>query len=128
LTCVAWVPCPFELDPILLEEESPLDVVDLYLDEPPQNVRLKTPIRFDYDIERAEPGHPAAHMSINASDCRIACMAPLRLGHFIDFVFRNFYPDVWGTHRYLRRLSKKTWWSRTLTDEERTLPHIGWQL
>jgi hypothetical protein len=123
---LAWVPCPFAVDLDLLLVESPTEVMDLYADGSPHDVALKTIIRFDYDIARAAPDHPAAHLSINSTECRIACSAPLRLSHFVDFVFRNFYPDYWSVHPYLASLSRVGWGDRTVTEEEAARLHVAW--
>ena len=104
---LAWVPCPFIIDLQRLQEESPIEVLDLYTAGKPVDVVLRTSIRFDYDTEGAGPGHPAAHMSIDSAECRIACAAALRLGYFVDFVFRNFYPEFWRAQEYLGRISRK---------------------
>ncbi len=88
---LAYVPCPYDLDAVLLEGGEPLaDIVELYLNDHPA---LRSPIRFDYDLTSAKPGHPAAHLTLNTANCRIACIAPMHPLRFIDFVFRNFYPD-----------------------------------
>jgi len=125
---LAWVPCPFMVDLELLQLESPLEIVDLYAAGNAVDVVLRTTIRFDYDIEGGgNADHPAAHLSVNSSECRIACAAPLRLGHFVDFVFRNFYPDFWRAHPYLGGLSRKAWGPHTVTDEETNRLHVSWR-
>lgn len=124
---LAWVPCPFAIDPELLEIAPVLDVFDMYAAGATSDVLLRTAVRFDFDLERASPGHPASHMTINASDCRIACAAPLRLGHFIDFVFGNFYRPLWLLHPYLTTISKKAWGSHTATADEVERMHMSWR-
>lgn len=55
------------------------------------------PIRFDYDLERADgSSHPASHLTIGQrKNCRIPVSAPLMPRMFIDFVLRHFYePSV----------------------------------
>jgi hypothetical protein len=124
---LSWVPCPFLVDEELLQVEPVLDVLDLYAGGSPADVVLKTAVRFDFDADRAAPNHPAAHMTINAAHCRIACAAPLRLGHFIDFIFRNFYPDLWQAHPYLGTISRKPWGPHTVTELETELLHVSWR-
>jgi len=123
---LAWVPSPFAMDLELLNNESPVDVFDMYAAGPSSDVELKTPIHFDFDPARAADDHPTTHVSLNSSDCRIACAAPLRLGHFVEFVFRNFYPDVWGAHKYLHDLSREPWGEQTITKVEASQVHLSW--
>lgn len=94
---LAYVPCPYDLDTSLLTEgEALLDVVELYRGS---DAALRSPIRFDYAPREARPGHPAVHLSFNSTACRIACVAPLHVLRFIDFVFRHFYTELWLAHR-----------------------------
>jgi len=67
------------------------------------DLRLKSPIRFDFDAENNRENHPASHLHLSESHCRIAVFAPLSIGHFIHFVFRHFYPDCWKQHDFIRR-------------------------
>lgn len=94
---LAYVPCPYDLDPTLLATGEPLDqVIDCYRDTQPA---LRSPVRFDFDPRAAGPGHPAVYLTINGSGCRIACVAPVDVLRFTDFVFRHFYPALWAAHR-----------------------------
>ena len=100
-----YFPCPFDLDAALVRREPFREVLELYaggsnLDE----IRLRTPIRFDFrwDDEAATGGHPASHMTFQWSHARVPVLAPLSLGHFVRFIFKNFYPNLWRLHRYLR--------------------------
>ena len=75
---------------------------------------LASVIRFDFDPLRATKNelprtrfHPDSHVTLNSTLCRIPCAAPLRLGNFVEFVFKHFYPDVWDSHKYLRELSRE---------------------
>lgn len=123
---LAWVPCPLAVDPELFQLAPLLDVLDLYSSGGAGEVVLRTAIRFDFDVERAAPEHPAAHMTLNASHCRIACAAPLRLGRFVDFIFRHFYPELWQIHPYLATISQKTWGAHTVTEAEAQRLHVSW--
>ncbi len=96
---LAYYPCPYNLDLDLARSEPLLDVIDLYANEMP---RLRTPLRFDYDPDASKPGHPASHLTLSSHDCRWAIRGPLSLGHFIQFVFRHFYVELWQVHPFLR--------------------------
>jgi hypothetical protein len=67
------------------------------------DLRLKSPIRFDFDVENNREDHPASHLHLSESHCRIAVFAPLSIGHFVRFVFRHFYPDCWKEYDFIRR-------------------------
>lgn len=124
---LAYVPCPFDVDPEWLRSEAALDLVDAYAEEGANRVELRSAVRFDYDPKAAKEGHPASHMTLNSVHCRIACAAPLRLGHFVDFVFSNFYPDLWEVHPYLQGLTASDYGARTLTEDESRRPHMNWR-
>lgn len=123
---LAYIPCPLALDPLLLQLEPVVDVLDLHMTTGYEALKLSSAFRFDFDLEASKPGHPAVHLTVNTRDCRIACRAPLRLGRFAEFVFMNFYPEVWRDHRYLRDMPRREWGSKTFTDEESRRPHISW--
>jgi hypothetical protein len=124
---LAYVPFPFAADPELLKVYPILDVLDLYCESPVSEVALRTSVRFDFDISTARPGHPAAHLTINTPNCRVACAGPVCLGHFIDFVFRNFYPEHLAMHPYLTRLPKRNLGVPTLTDDQASRIHVFWR-
>lgn len=123
---LAYIPCPARVDPELLIEFPIADVVTAALDEGRQNINLATSVRFDFDIGSAGPGHPAAHLTINSADCRIPCVAPVRVGRFARFVFLHFYPEIWSSHRYLRDLPLKEMGPRTATPDEAEHSHLAW--
>jgi hypothetical protein len=81
---------------------------------------------------RARPAVTAANPSALASTAtprliHRECTSPaLRLGHFADFVFRNFYPALWASNSYLHGLPRKDWGQRTVTSEEASRIHLHW--
>lgn len=123
---LAHVPAPFDMDPDLLLEWPLADVFDTYATGSTEEVLLKGTLRFDFDAARAAPNHPASHLTINSQQCRIACAGPVRIGLFIEAVFRHFYPDLWNVHPYLRSLPKGSWGPPTITTEERVGVHVAW--
>lgn len=127
---LAYVPCPVLDQAQLIQEGEPIvDVVDAYLAAGPASaVVLRSPIRFDFDPAAAKPGHPAVHLTINGSDCRIACHAPMHPYQFIDFVYRHFYPQLWSAAEdWFDAASRRVYDTGWLTDDERSLPHVAWQ-
>lgn len=115
---LCYYPCPVELLPGDLDSGEALDeLVDFFLEseftfpdaddlwEPvvegetggirrQTRVRLRSPIRFDYDLRAQGPGHPASHVHLTREECRWPVFGPLSIGHFIRFVLRHFYPDA----------------------------------
>lgn len=123
---LAYIPCPFEVDSDLLESEPILDVVDLHRDREPL---LRSPIRFDFDPAAAKPGHPAAHMTINGMDCRVACVAPIHPLRFVDFVFRHFYPTMWAAQEeFFASAPYRHFGKAVLADDDRKSLHIMWDV
>jgi hypothetical protein len=124
---LAYIPCPYELDPELISSGEPMaDVVDLYRKG---DASLRSAARFDYNPATAAEGHPATHLTFNSVDCRIACVAPLHVLRFVDFVFRHFYANQWRIHRsFFEAAGTAHVGPRTLTDTEETSLHAAWDL
>jgi hypothetical protein len=125
---LAYVPCPYIVDLDLLMSELPLaEVMEVYAVDLPASLAIRTPIRFDYDPEAAKPGHPAAHMTINSVHCRIACVAPLHVHRFLDFLFRHFYPVYRSDHQsFFDAGSRRHVGEKVIVDADRETPHIMW--
>jgi len=123
---LALVPNPFLMDSERLLLEGPLDLFDEYAQAGAAVVLPRAVVRFDYDIAAIGAGHPAAHLTLNSDSCRVPCAGPLRLGHFIDFVFRHFYPLSLTRCPALAAISKTRWRQHTYTDDERRLLHLAW--
>lgn len=122
---LVYYPCPLELedDRDLLRDEPIIDVIETYLIDL-HRFRAKSPVRFDFDINAGRPEHPASHMTMLTNECRMPVYGPVSLGHFIDFVFRNFYPDIWQQHEFIRE------WpisinQRTISTSEQRYLHIS---
>jgi hypothetical protein len=126
---LAFIPCPFVLDNDLLRDGEPLaDIIEMYRDVHIQDMVLRSSIRFDHDPAGAKAGHPSAHMTVNSPDCRIACVAPMHVLRFVDFVFRNFYPALHSAHRdFFANAVTRHLGGQLLTDADRTNPHLTWQ-
>lgn len=115
-----YYPCPYNADRELLRTESVGDVIDFYRDSQDEKVNLRSPFRFDYDHENSTSGHPSVHMHLISPDCRWPVTMPVSIGHFIGFVFRHFYPELWALHPFLRSWPREVGAHRTITVEEET--------
>jgi len=134
-----YYPCP-----VLLPAEFDVldfDSLDLYLmDELDEHVRaienkrprfgeqlrMRSPLRFDFAPHAATQIEPACHLHLSNHDTRIPVHAPLSLGDFVQFVFRNFYPQIWEDESY----REATRWpvrvrNRTITEDEEVRFHIN---
>lgn len=122
---LAYVPCPFRLDEELLRTEGIIDLLELA--NPRDDLLLRAPVRFDFDPKAARAGHPAVHLTFNSDDCRLACIAPVRLAQFSEMVFGSFYASLWRRDEYLRSLPRSSWGGYALTDDEAAGLHLAWR-
>jgi hypothetical protein len=95
-----YYPCPVILPPGF--DMLDFDSLDLYLmDELDEHIRaleqrrvhaseqlrMRSPIRFDFAPDAATATEPACHLHVLNADTRIPVHAPLSLGDFVQFVF-----------------------------------------
>lgn len=92
-----------------------------------ERLSLQSPIRFDYDMERAAANHPASHMHLLRNECRVPVFAPLSVGHFIRFVFRRFYPEQWKEFDFIRGWPCQEF-DRTVTVEQERQIYLNYVL
>lgn len=119
-----YFPCPFDAEDQLRGDMSVVQVIEALVRDEANEIKLRSPIRFDYDRQSSGPGHPASHMTFQWSHVRLPVMSPLSLGHFVEFVFRNFYPEMWEIHSFLRDF-RPTESPNTITGSERTNLHVN---
>lgn len=82
-------PCPFRAESELSSGEPLADVLRDVSHK--QTARCVSPVRFDYDPDRAGYLHPAAHLTLNNDECRVPMTRPLSLDDFLGFILRHFY-------------------------------------
>lgn len=123
---LVYLPCPFDLDLDLLRSEPALEVVDA-CGSSLNDVRLRSSIRFDFDPVTHRSGHPLTHVSLLWDHCRWAVSHPLSVGHFIRFVFRHFYPEVWHSHEFVRQWPQERVAKGDLRVDEASLLHVAWR-
>jgi len=86
-------------------------------------IRLRSPLRFDFDKDSNRLDHPGSHLHFYHQECRVPVFAPLSIGHFVNFIFKHFYPELWGELEFLR-----TWpctiYPSTIMSEHRSHLHI----
>lgn len=141
---LCYFPCPVVVDLQATDGESLEEIVDYELLRAdtedswvasgpdgrmvyigPQGLRLRSPLRFDYCRQSASPDHPATHLTVQTTDCRLPVAGPLSLGRFVRIVFGQFYPAMWQSHPAMSELPLGDL-DHTLTEQERAHPHISW--
>ena len=123
---LAYMPCPYDVDPELLAQESLLDAIEL---NEGASILLRSQLRFDFDPRASAPGHPAAHFTFNNPQCRVACVAPVHVMRFLDFVFRHSYPTQRRFHESF--FAPSSWLhlgAPVLAENERFSPHLAWDV
>lgn len=124
---LAYMPCPYDVDPDLFEQEALLDALELY--DGSTDILLRSQLRFDFDPSASAPGHPAAHFTFNSPQCRIACVAPVHVTRFLDFVFRHSYPRQREFHdSFFAPSSWRHLGEPVLTEGDRLSPHMTWDV
>ena len=88
-------------------------------------IKLRSPIRFDYDPKNSADNHPASHLTVNETCCRVPLKAHMDAKRFIDFVFTNFYPHVWDQLKDLLTLPNKNP-PVCIEDSDKNKVHINW--
>jgi hypothetical protein len=95
-----YLPCPISFDLAELnndcDEFTELEDFLLLLsdEELTDRLKIRPVLRFEYDPKHLDDNHPASHLHIGKSHCRIPVSAPVSFGHFVRFLFRNFYPTI----------------------------------
>jgi hypothetical protein len=120
-----YIPAPFAFD--LREEQSQealTDVIEGISIRDPLGQARRSTLRFEYDPVARAKDHPAAHLHINESVCRIPVRSSISVREFVAFLLRFFYSDRFD-HSVLARPSFSG--KMTLSDEEEGSFHLGWR-
>lgn len=118
-------PVPIDTEELHLYYEYGYTMEDLIHDKlVSSNVRMKSPIRFDFDKNDNRENHAASHLHISQDNCRIPVFAPLSLGLFIRFIFCNFYPEHWDSHQFIRTWPQQIYDSSIMTSQKKQI-HIN---
>lgn len=91
-----WWPSPYDYGSLLEDGFSPVELIDdFFCDEKwHQVIKMRSPIRVDYDGTRpATSDHPYSHMHIEHNEARLDTNHPICFSRFVDFIFKNFYPE-----------------------------------
>ncbi len=123
---LSYHPCPFHFSLDDLANQALADFI-ANLDHLSLRERLltKSAIRFDFDPNEARSGHPASHVTLNATCCRIPVRASLDLRSFIEFVFLNFYPELWNSLAAIHALPRD-YTASTISPMDQRHMHLHW--
>jgi len=120
-------PCPFEIDPEYFQMDGVLEVVEGHQAADCDALRMRSPLRFDYDPEKATREHSQAHLHMHHHDCRIPVTRPVSFNRFVGFIFRRFYPHLWEQHDFWDDLIDDLCTVRDCPDVTRNaVTHIRW--
>lgn len=64
------------------------------IEDPIFRLRLRGPLRFDFDLRNAGPDHSASHLHLLHDESRLPIYGPISVGHFVRFIFRHFYASL----------------------------------
>lgn len=125
---LVYFPAPYDFDEnILLHGQQTIgDLVEEKITNPSEPVKLRCPVRFDFDRTAEAAGHPATHLTILRSSCRVPVVAPISIGHFIRFVFIHFYAERWHNLPELHSW-ELVFHDRTMITESKNLLHIHFE-
>lgn len=106
---LCFYPCPIRFTSRELEDftiEQLLEILDG--SDLKGRIRLEGPLRFDFDLDAGKKDHPASHLTISRTSCRVPVSAPLSVGHFVRFLFSHFYPTQWAESVQLQQWACST--------------------
>lgn len=113
---LATEPPSFPVDAELGDEDDEGKADDVFAT--PADALMRTPLRFDFDVASAGAGHPASHVHLMHSDCRIPVFGPLTVRDFAMLVFSQFLPDLTRSALPVDELPRRRL-NRTVQDAER---------
>jgi len=124
---LTWWPSPFIISADDLSNGSPLDIFDLYAQDGwDQQIRMRTPVRFDFDLKKESTDHPASHLHMQTDNCRLYVDRPMCFNRFVKFIFQNFYPDLYATKPFWDDLVEMKFGKISQQAPIEDQPYLGW--
>jgi hypothetical protein len=123
-----WWPSPFAIAPEDLELGGVVEIFDLYSgsNDWHEQIQMRTPVRFDYDSVNASSSHPASHVHMQTSECRLYVDRPVCFNRFIKFIFLNFYPKLYHQHSFWGDLEETIFNSKSMHNMQSNQAYFGW--
>lgn len=119
---LCYFPMPCFIDEDFLDQDGPAEVLELVMEQEPSRIRLRTPLRFDYNSFNSV-SDPEVHLHLVKDDGRLPVFGPLSLRHFVSLVFGTFYPKDYGGYEFLR--ARPSLIKRTITVEQEMGVHVS---
>lgn len=94
-------------------------------------IKLRSSLRFDYCVNSAKENHPASHLTLLSTDCRIPMRAPLSFKSFIKILFESFYPSIWDNSCWQKNIYGELehhQMPKTISLEQLSRHHVNWGL
>lgn len=91
-----WWPSPYSYENDIFGDFTPQDKYEDFLSDPnwKTKVRMRSPIRIDFDPNKEAVTHPMVHLHTENYETRINIGEPICFNKFIKYIFLNFYPDI----------------------------------
>jgi hypothetical protein len=91
-----WWPSPYIENESFSGEYTPQNRYEDFLTDPnlKEKIRMRTPVRIDYDPTSETEIHPLIHMHTQHHESRIYIEKPICFNKFVKYIFQNFYPDI----------------------------------
>lgn len=90
-------PAPITIPEVDIDELGIRDAMDIYIasqNSSTVQLKMRSPIRLDFDPINEKPNHPPTHMHMQHAECRISVKNPCCFNTFIKFIFLHFYPEI----------------------------------
>lgn len=119
-----YIPSPYNVDLRSNQTDNILELIDSVSVEDPLSKGRRTMLRFEFDQIAQTEHHPASHLHINSSECRIPLRAPIVVNEFVSFIMKYFYsglfnPEICGINNFEI--------GETLSENEGNGFHISWR-
>lgn len=90
-----WWPAPFIYDEALEWGAAPLLQYESFLEdlEWHKKIKMRSPVRIDFDNYNDSVIHPKSHLHTQHDECRMAIDYPVCFNKFVEFIFKNYYPE-----------------------------------
>lgn len=90
-----WWPAPYT-NSIKPDEFTPQTKYEDLLTDPDwtKKVRMRSPIRIDFDPDLENESHPLVHLHTQNHETRMKVDKPICFGKFMKYILQNFYPDI----------------------------------
>lgn len=84
-----------QVDGNMVDEFGLLETIEMVLEdkEVEKYIRMRSPVRIDFDVGNDTEEHPCAHLHMEHEECRINIEEPICFNRFINYIVKSFYPD-----------------------------------